>query len=61
MKVELDLKSNKDCEDISISIYCDNDKMFESTSKKQLQTVSFELNDDPAKHQITLIMSGISQ
>ena len=58
MKVELDIQSNKDCDDISISIYCDNDKMFESTSKKQLQTVSFELNDDPAKHKITLIMSG---
>jgi hypothetical protein len=58
MKIELDLQSNKDCDDISISIYCNNDKIFESKSKKQLQTVRFELPDDPAKHKIILTMSG---
>ena len=58
MKLNLEFSASSDCADIRIEIYLNNKKIFESTAQQQLQQVLCNIDEDPADHELTLIMSG---
>jgi len=58
MHIELDFSANTDCQDIVLEVYVDQHKIFHSTAQTQVQTVVYDLDEDPARHELKLIMTG---
>ena len=58
MHIELDFSANENCEDIVLEVFLDQDKIFHSTAQTAIQTVIHDIIDDPAKHELKLVMSG---
>jgi hypothetical protein len=58
MKLNLEFSASADCTDILIEIYLNKNKIFESTAQQQLQQVLCNINEDPADHELALVMSG---
>jgi hypothetical protein len=58
MHIELDVSSNCDCNDIILEIYIGKNKIFQSTAQKQVQTIKQDIIEDPADHQLKLVMTG---
>jgi hypothetical protein len=58
MHIELDFSANETCEDIVLEVYLDQDKIFQSTAQKAIQTVIHDIVDVPANHKLKLVMSG---
>ena len=58
MHIELDISANNDCADIILEVYINDNKIFRSTAQTQMQTITYDLSEDPADHELKLIMSG---
>lgn len=58
MKIDLGIRANKICQDISMTVFCDNHKLAEFQADTQIHSVIHELSDDPADHVVKLVMSG---
>jgi hypothetical protein len=58
MYIELDISANADCNDIILEVYVDHTKLFQSTAQTQIQTITYNLAEDSADHELKLIMSG---
>jgi len=61
MQLNLEFSASSDCSDIQLEIYLNNKKIFESTAQQQTQQVLCSIDEDPADHELTLIMSGKNQ
>jgi hypothetical protein len=58
MHIELDISANTDCNDIVLTVYVDHHKIFQSTAQSQIQTITYDLDEDPEEHKLLLVMSG---
>jgi len=58
MHIELDISANVDCTDIVLEVHIDNNKIFQTTAQKQIQTIMHDLVEDPVDHELKLVMSG---
>jgi hypothetical protein len=58
MHIELDFSANKNCEDIVLEVYLDQNKLFQSTAQTTTQTVVHDIDDVPGNHELKLVMSG---
>jgi hypothetical protein len=58
MYIELDISANTDCNDIILEVYVDHTKLFQSTARQEIQTINYNINENPADHELKLIMSG---
>jgi hypothetical protein len=58
MHLELDISANVDCTDIELGVYINNDKIFQTTAQKQIQTIIYDIDEDSADHELKLVMSG---
>lgn len=58
MHIELDFSANENCEDIVLEIYLDQDKIFHSVAQTTQQTVVYDFDEDDAKHEFKLVMTG---
>ena len=58
MYIELDISANTYCNDIILEVYVDHTKLFQSTAQTQIQTITYNLAEDSADHELKLIMSG---
>jgi hypothetical protein len=61
MQLNLEFSASSDCTDILIEIYLNKNKIFESTAQQQSQQVLCEIDESPADHTLTLVMSGKNQ
>jgi hypothetical protein len=58
MHIELDISANTDCNDIVLEVYVDHTKLFQSVAQTQIQTITYNLTEESAEHELKLIMSG---
>ena len=58
MHLELDISANVDCTDIALEVYINDDKIFQTTAQKQIQTIIYDIDEDSADHELKLVMSG---
>jgi len=58
MHLELDISANVDCTEIALEVYINDNKIFQTTAQKQIQTIIYDINEDSADHELKLIMSG---
>jgi hypothetical protein len=58
MNLQLDFAANKNCADISLEIYFNNQQILKSTAQSDMQTVTLDLAEDAADHVLKLVMSG---
>lgn len=58
MKIELDLVANKNCTEVMLDVYCDDRKIFSTSATDVTHTVEIDVDDQPAQHQLRLVMSG---
>ena len=58
MHLELDISANADCDEITLAVYVDAKKIFQSTARQQTQTIIYDIAEDPADHELLLVMSG---
>lgn len=58
MHLELDILANVDCLDIMLEVYINDTSIFQTSAKKKIQTIIYDINEDPADHELKLVMSG---
>jgi hypothetical protein len=58
MQLELDISANVDCSDIVLEVYINDTSIFHTTAQKKIQTVIHDVSEDPADHELKLVMSG---
>jgi hypothetical protein len=58
MLLSLTLAATADCNDVTLEIYVDSNKIFQSAASTQVQTVSYSLSENPSDHVLRLVMSG---
>ena len=58
VKIEIDFAANKDCADVMLDIFCDDQKFFSGSANSSLQTVLIDLVEDTADHVLRLEMTG---
>jgi hypothetical protein len=58
MHLELDILANVDCTDIMLEVYINNTNIFQTTAQQKIQTIVYDINEDPADHELKLVMSG---
>jgi hypothetical protein len=58
MHLELDISANVDCVDIMLEVYINHINIFKTTAKQKIQTIVYDVDEDPAEHELKLVMSG---
>jgi hypothetical protein len=58
MHLELDILANVDCTDIMLEVYINNTNIFKTTAQQKIQTIVYDIDEDPADHELKLVMSG---
>lgn len=58
MRIELDISANVDCVDIMLEVYIDHANIFKTTAQQKIQTIVYDIDEDPATHELKLVMSG---
>jgi hypothetical protein len=58
MHLELDISANADCEDIRLEVYINDTSIFQTTAQQTIQTIIYDIDEDPADHELKLVMSG---
>jgi hypothetical protein len=56
--LELALSANVACPDIFVEVYLNGTKLFESAAQKQVQTITYNIDESPADHALQLVMRG---
>ena len=52
------IENNSDFEDLGLEFWLDDDKFFDSSIKKGITFVSYEFNEDEAKHSLRIILKN---
>jgi hypothetical protein len=58
MRLELDVSANVDCIDIMLDVYINSTIIFQTKAQQKIQTIVYEIDEDPADHELKLVMSG---
>ena len=58
MHLELDISANANCADIMLDVYINGINIFQTTAQQKIQTIIYDIDEDPADHELKLIMSG---
>ncbi len=58
MHLELDISANVDCVDIMLEVYINHINIFKTTAQQKIQTIVYDIDEDPAEHELKLVMSG---
>ena len=58
MHLELDISASQDCEEIVLEVYVDQEKIFHTTASTSMQTITHDVDESAADHQLKLVMKG---
>lgn len=58
MHLELDISANVDCTDIMLEVYINDTNIFQTTAQQKIQTIAYDISDEPWTQELKLVMSG---
>jgi hypothetical protein len=58
MHLELDISANADCADIMLEVYINDTNIFQTTAQQKIQTVIYDISDEPGIQELKLVMNG---
>lgn len=58
MLITMDLVANCNNDEVIVSVFVNNTKIFSSPARTDLQTINYVIDDAPSSHSVQIVMSG---